>query len=77
MDPAPRPATSAPATGGPRPWLGVRFVCGGAYIRVYRRPEDPAYVARCPRCAECVRFRVGPGGDNARLFDVDCGLRPR
>ena len=60
-----------------RPWLGVRFVCGGSYIRVYRKPNDPAYVARCPRCAECVRFTVAPGGERARLYDVDCGLRHR
>jgi len=61
----------------PKPWLGVRFICGGTYLRVYRRPEDPAYVARCPRCTECIRFRVGEGGTDARLYEVDCGQRPR
>ena len=58
-----------------RPWLGVRFVCGGVYTRVYRNPTDAAYNARCPRCGECVRFTVAPGGQEARLYEVDCGVR--
>jgi hypothetical protein len=64
------PAAGPPRT--PNPWIGVRFVCAGQYIRVYRRPESPVYLARCPKCAKCVRFRVGQGGSNARMFDVSC-----
>ena len=55
-----------------RPWIGVRFLCAGAYVRVYRKPDDPAYVARCPRCGQCVRFRVGRDGTSARMFEVSC-----
>ena len=63
-------ATGKRGTGNP--WIGVRFTCAGAYVRVYRKPDAPAYLARCPRCGKCVRFRVGPGGTNARFFEVSC-----
>ncbi|MEM7754459.1 MAG: hypothetical protein AAF297_02370 [Planctomycetota bacterium] len=69
--------SGTPGPAQARPWLGVRFVCGGTYLRVYRNAKDPGYVARCPRCAECVRFTVAPGGTSARLYDVDCGRRHR
>ena len=59
------------ATSG-RPWLGVRFTCAGAYVRVYRNPEGTAYNARCPRCGRCVQFRVGAGGTDQRFFQVSC-----
>lgn len=56
----------------PNPWIGVRFTCAGQYVRVYRKPDAPAYLARCPKCAKCIRFRVGQGGSDARMFDVSC-----
>jgi len=59
-------------TRGERPWLGVRFVCAGAYQRVYRTSDGSAYLARCPRCGKSIRFRVGTGGTNRRFFDVSC-----
>ena len=59
-------------SGGPRPWLGVRFGCSGAYVRVYRNAAGTAYLARCPRCGKSVRFRVGPGGTGSRFFEVQC-----
>jgi hypothetical protein len=55
-----------------RPWIGVRFLCAGAYVRVTREPDGTRYVARCPRCAQPVHFRVGPDGTSARFFDVSC-----
>jgi hypothetical protein len=69
-----------PEPGGPgrasraagRPWIGVRFLCAGAYIRVSRNPDGTAYHAACPRCGKRVRFRVGPGGSNNRFFEVSC-----
>lgn len=73
--PTPENPIKAQAKPPARPWLGVRFLCGGAYIRVYRNPSSPAYLARCPRCAECVRFSVGAEGQSARLYEVDCGRR--
>ena len=77
MSPPPRQtAASAPAPAGgsrtPNPWIGVRFTCAGQYVRVYRTPDAPAYLARCPKCAKCIRFRVGAGGSDARMFDVSC-----
>jgi hypothetical protein len=62
---------SDPASGS-RPWLGVKFVCAGAYLRVYRNADATAYLATCPRCARCVRFRVGQGGVSQRFFEVHC-----
>lgn len=56
-----------------RPWLGVRFSCTGAYLRVYRNRDGSAYEARCPVCGAQVRFRVGTGGTSDRFFEVRCG----
>jgi hypothetical protein len=55
-----------------RPWLGVRFVCAGAYQRVYRGGDGAGYLACCPRCGRTVRFAVGPGGTDQRFFDLTC-----
>jgi hypothetical protein len=58
--------------GSGRPWLGVRFACSGAYVRVYRNAAGTEYLARCPRCGKSVRFAVGPGGTGQRFFEVRC-----
>lgn len=55
-----------------RPWLGVRFTCAGAYIRVYRQPDGSRYIARCPRCGRSAIFRVGPDGTGSRQFEISC-----
>ncbi|MFK7758775.1 MAG: hypothetical protein AB8C13_02380 [Phycisphaerales bacterium] len=57
-----------------RPWLGVRFTCSGAYQRVYRSADGSLYLARCPKCSQCMRFRVsGDGqGTDQRFFNVSC-----
>lgn len=55
-----------------RPWLGVRFKCSGAYVRVFRNTEGTGYTARCPRCGQCMRFKVGQGGTSQRFFEVSC-----
>ncbi len=61
-----------PAGSTGRPWLGVQFTCAGAYQRVYRSVDGQRYLARCPRCAKSITFRVGEGGTNQRFFDVSC-----
>ena len=68
------PSQDAKQSQEPRgnPWIGVRFTCAGKYVRVFRKPEAPAYIARCPKCAKCVRFQVGQGGSDSRMFDVSC-----
>jgi hypothetical protein len=63
-----RPGANAEA----RPWLGVRFACAGAYVRVFRNVDGTGYAARCPKCGECIRFRVGSGGTDQRFFEVRC-----
>lgn len=65
------PSRAGAASSG-RPWLGVKFLCAGAYLRVYRNAEGTAYLATCPRCGKQVRFRVGAGGSNQRFFEVSC-----
>ncbi|MEM9372758.1 MAG: hypothetical protein AAGA55_03865 [Planctomycetota bacterium] len=57
---------------GTRPWIGVRFACAGAYVRVYRNVQGTAYLAGCPKCGRRMRFRVGPGGTDNRFFEVSC-----
>lgn len=70
------PAAAAPAgadgTGAQQPWIGVRFECAGAYVRVFRDRAGAGYLARCPRCGTPVRFRVGPAGTDERFFRVRC-----
>lgn len=58
--------------GGERPWIGVRFLCAGAYVRVARNAAGTAYLAQCPRCGASVRFAVGEGGTSERFFEVRC-----
>ena len=58
-----------------RPWLGLRFLCAGAYTRVYHRPQDPCYNARCPGCGQRIRIGVGQEGRSERMYEVDCGVR--
>lgn len=55
-----------------RPWLGVRFACAGAYVRVFRSADGREYRTNCPRCGRSVVFRVGTGGTSERFFEVRC-----
>ncbi len=57
---------------GGAPSLQVYFACANAYTRVFRRPGNDAYLARCPRCGKSMRFPVGPGGTSTRSFTVSC-----
>ncbi len=73
--PAPRNETgqSAETSAAPSPWLGVYFRCSGQYVRVFRTPQATHYQARCPKCAQTIRFEVDPqSGSNQRLFTVSC-----
>lgn len=66
------PGVGGAGGAGARPWIGVRFVCAGAYLRVARNKEGTGYQAMCPRCGKRIRFRVGPGGTDQRFFEVSC-----
>lgn len=70
-----------PLAGGPnaalgtargRPWIGVRFVCAGKYVRVFRSGDGAGYLARCPTCARTMWFRVGAEGTSERFFELTC-----
>lgn len=76
-----RPGVGDGATGGgegvgdggaARPYLQVFFRCANQYMRVYRSVDGSGYLARCPKCAKCMNFRVGPGGSSRRFFEVGC-----
>ncbi|MCH8805539.1 MAG: hypothetical protein IH986_05575 [Planctomycetes bacterium] len=56
------------STEGRRRYIGIHFECCGVYTRIYRRPDQTAYLGRCPRCLRTVRVRVGRGGTKARVF---------
>ncbi len=53
-----------------RPHIGVMFDCCQVYVRIYRRPDQPAYLARCPRCLRSVRVEVAEGGEDAQFIRV-------
>ena len=55
-----------------RPWIGVKFLCSGHYVRVYRHADGTHYCARCPRCAQTKMFVVGPAGTGERFFELNC-----
>lgn len=60
------------ASAGPgRKYLSVLFACCSVYQRVYANADGTRYEGRCPKCAKLVRFRVGPGGTDARQFVVE------
>lgn len=63
------PADASPVG---RPWLQVYFSCANAYQRVYRNVNGSGYLARCPKCGQSVRFRIGQGGTKQRFFEVSC-----
>jgi len=66
------PGANVPAPKGvPRPFLMVHFKCCGVYQRIYRNNDGSQYSGHCPKCARVVRFKVQPGGTDARSFEVE------
>ncbi|MCU0662219.1 MAG: hypothetical protein MUC50_07825 [Myxococcota bacterium] len=51
-----------------RPFLGVRFDCCNAYVRIYRNKDGTAYEGRCPKCLRPLSIPIGPGGSSNRFF---------
>jgi hypothetical protein len=66
----PRTKGSEPLSVGGRRFVGIHFVCCGAYARVYVNRDDTAYEGSCPRCGKKVRLVIGPGGTDARFFSA-------
>ena len=52
-------------------FIGVKFNCCGTYQRIYKSADGKSYEGRCPRCMRPVRFLVGPGGTDERMFVVE------
>ena len=55
---------------GKRPFLGVMFDCCKVYTRLYLHRNGLLYEGRCPRCRKQVRFVVGQGGSETRIWRV-------
>ena len=51
-----------------RPYIGIHFACCDVYVRLYLNRDGNGYEGCCPRCLRKVRFRVGPGGTDSRMF---------
>ena len=65
------PQSSEEKAGTKRAYISVRFACCGVYQRIYRSADGRRYEGHCPKCAKPVRFKVGPGGTDARFFVVE------
>lgn len=63
---------SAEGSQAARPWLGIWYKCANKYVKVFRSPDGQTYTARCPKCGEATRFRVGEGGVSTRFFEIQC-----
>ncbi|MEM9167010.1 MAG: hypothetical protein AAGB48_08285 [Planctomycetota bacterium] len=63
---------SAGSTPVGRPYLRIYFECANQYVRVYRRPDQRSYIARCPACGQTKNFRVGRDGSDQRFFTLTC-----
>ena len=55
----------------PKKWVGVMFTCCNFYGRAYLELKQNQYLARCPKCGKKVRFVIGPGGTDQRLFEIE------
>lgn len=64
------PAARSADAGDGRPYLSVRFACCNVYARIYRSTDSASYHGRCPKCLKPVKFVVGEGGSDARVFVV-------
>lgn len=62
------PEQKSSSTTAPRPYIGILFECCSVYSRIYRQPDQPEYVGRCPRCLRTVRALVGSDGTPQRIF---------
>lgn len=70
MSSDPTPSSGAGDPVEARRFVGVRFACCEVYHRVYVNREATAYQGHCPRCSRPFYLAIGPGGTDARFFEV-------
>jgi hypothetical protein len=58
------------STGPQRNWIGIRFVCHGAYLKVVVPPIGSKVTVKCPVCGREADVEHGPGGSNRPYFEV-------
>jgi hypothetical protein len=64
------PPPEEPVQKEQRKFIGVRFNCCGIYVRIYVNKEGTAYEGRCPKCYRPVKFKIGTGGTDSRIFEA-------
>lgn len=51
-------------------FISVLFRCCNVYNRIYINKDETAYAGWCPKCLKPVRFKIGEGGTDTRIFEV-------
>ncbi|MFW5858318.1 MAG: hypothetical protein ACOCX4_10590 [Planctomycetota bacterium] len=51
-----------------RSFLSIYFECCSVYARIYKNKAGTHYVGWCPKCVRQVRVKIGPGGQDTRIF---------
>lgn len=58
------------SAGPARNWVGIRFACHGAYLKVIIPAPGSKVTVRCPLCGREADVTHGPGGSDRRYFEV-------
>jgi len=58
------------SSGPQRNWIGIRFACHGAYLKVVIPPSGAKTTVKCPLCGREAEVAHGPGGTDRRYFEV-------
>lgn len=59
-----------PSKGPHRNWVGIRFACHGAYLKVVIPPQGSKTIVKCPLCGREAEIVHGTGGSDRRYFEV-------
>lgn len=51
-------------------WIGIRFACHGAYLRVVVPPAGKKTTVKCPVCGREADVVRGAEGSDRRFFEI-------